>query len=394
MWLSSPIAFLGLQRGLMPDLMVAALCTTAVLGWRERTNPVLQLVGGVALGLAAFTKYPALLLVPVFVLHGWLTRSLAGRSRFFLAAAVPWVAGEAWLAMVYGRVHLVEVVTRASEISRGTGEGRAMAMFARLVLGVSVLGLLSRASRWVWAPGILIGGAACLWAWPPDLNASQRAIVVGMAIVGAVSLMPAVKRCWEARSREDVDYDASLMGLWALAVVVGVWGVHNFAAPRYLMGAVLPLALLMVMESGERRSGRSLMWAGAGLQLVIAGAITVSEHRFFEASADVARATIVQFEPTHYTGEWAFRHEMDAAGLTFYAGPVPSGSLIAAPVHSSPGELPPGLLEVGRVSADEAAGLRLIAESAQIGMYAETMGALPLGWSSEPLEEVVVWRVP
>jgi hypothetical protein len=36
----------------------------------------------------------------------------------------------------------------------------------------------------------------------------------------------------------------------------------------------------------------------------------------------------------------------------------------------------------------------LVAESAQIGMYAETLGALPVGWSSEPLEEVVLWRVP
>jgi len=36
----------------------------------------------------------------------------------------------------------------------------------------------------------------------------------------------------------------------------------------------------------------------------------------------------------------------------------------------------------------------VVAASAQIGWYAETLGALPLGWSAEPLEEVVTWRVP
>ena len=89
LWLSSPIVFLGLQRGLMPDLMVAALTTTAVAGWRERDSPRMALLGGLAFGLAAFTKYPALALVPVFVIHG--LRSGVGRGGwvFWLAAATP-----------------------------------------------------------------------------------------------------------------------------------------------------------------------------------------------------------------------------------------------------------------------------------------------------------------
>ena len=157
---------------------------------------------------------------------------------------------------------------------------------------------------------------------------------------------------------------------------------------------MLPISILLIVEVGDRPFGRTLVWAGVGMQLVFAMALTITEHRFFEASADLARATIVQFQPTHYTGEWAFRHEMDAAGVQFFTGSAPSGSLVAAPVHSSPGELPSGLIEVGRISADESTGLRVVAESAQIGWYAETLGALPLGWSNEPLEEVVTWRVP
>ncbi len=394
LWLSSPIAVLGIQRGLMPDLMVTALCTTAVLGWRERTNPTLQWIGGAALGLAAFTKYPAMALVPVFVVHGWLTGTLRGRGRFALAAATPWCLGEMWLAGVYGRFHLVEVLGRASEISRGTGEGRALAVLARMILSVSFVALLVRGARWVWAPSIVVGGAVCVWGWPPELTDVQRLFLVLCTIVGAAVLMPALRRCWRSISGDRVHEDATLMALWALSVVATVWGVHNFAAPRYLLGAMLPLAILMVVEVGDRRAGRTLLWVGAGIQVVMAAVLTAAEHRFFEASADIARATIVQFQPTHFTGEWAYRHEMDSAGVAFFADDAPSGSIIAAPTHSSPGALPAGLVEIGRVSADESTGIRLVAEAAQVGMYAETLGVLPIGWSSEPIEEVVVWRVP
>ena len=394
LWLSSPIALLGLQRGLMPDLMVTALCTTAVVGWRERDHAALQWIGGLALSMAAFTKYPAMALVPVFLVHGWVTGTLRGRWRFWIAAALPWMAGEAWLAVVYGRLHLVEVLGRASEISRGTGDGRALAVLARMVLGVSVIGLLARGARWVWAPGILVGGAVCLWAWPPDLDGGQRLLLVVSAILGAAVLMPALRQCWRGVTARAADSDALLMALWALSVVGGVWGVHNFAAPRYLLAAMLPLAILLVVDVGERRGGRGLMWLGAGMQVIFAAALTMAEHRFFEASADMARAAIVQFQPTHFTGEWSFRHEMDSAGVIFFAGEAASGSIIAAPTHSSPGALPSGLVEVGRIAAEESSGLRVVAEQGQVGMYAETLGVLPVGWTSEPLEEVVVWRVP
>lgn len=393
-WLSSPIVVLGLQRGLMPDLMVVALGTTAVLGWRERSIHWFQWVGGVALGLACLTKYPSLALVPVFLIHGWRTGGLRSSWRFWLAAALLWLMGEGWLAAVYGRIHLLEVLTRASEISRGTGEGRAMALLVRLAFGVSGLALLSRGARWMWAPAVLVGSAVCLWAWPEDALQWQRIVLVACAIVGAALVAVAGAGVVRGFRQGEAESDRLLMGLWALSVIGGVWGVHNFAAPRYLLGAILPISILLIIEVGDRSLGRTLVWIGAGVNVIVALALTVTEHRFFETSADLARATIVQFQPTHYTGEWAFRHEMDGAGVQFFTGSAPSGSRIAAPVHSSPGELPPGLIEVGRISADESTGLRMIAETAQIGWYAETLGALPLGWSAEPLEEVVTWRVP
>ena len=60
-----------------------------------------------------------------------------------------------------------------------------------------------------------------------------------------------------------------------------------------------------------------------------------------------------------------------------------------------PESLPSGLVETwGRISAEESFGPRVLNESLQIGLYAETLGALPIGWSDQPIEEVVAWQVP
>jgi hypothetical protein len=390
-WLSSPIVVLGLQRGLMPDLLVAAFSTTAVMGWRERKVPTMAIVGGLALGLAAFTKYPALALVPVFLVHGFKVGHHRNARWFWLAAASIWVFGELYLYSVYGRFHLFEVLTRASEISRGTGEGRALALVVRLSLGVTVFGFVVAGARWVWIPAFFGAGLAMIWGWPQDVVLSARLAVGVFAVAGCVGVAVVLRALVAHWSKPD---DSLLMALWAASVLGGVWAVHNFAAPRYMLTAVLPMALLVVSSVSARPQARVALWIGVGVQLFAALMLTITEHRFFEAGADLARAAVVQFHPTHFTGEWSFRHEMAGAGVRFFTGDAASGSIIVAPIHSSPGALPAGLVEIGRISADEAFGPRVLNESLQIGLYAETLGALPMGWSDAPIEEVIAWQVP
>ena len=393
-WLGTPIVVLGVQRGLMPDLMVAALSTTAVMGWRQRSDWRFAVLGGVALGLAGLTKYPALMLVPVFVVHGWKTGGLRSTLPFWIAAAIPWFAGELWLAMMYGRVHLWEVLTRASEIGRGTGEGRALGMLVRLPLGIGVLALLAKGRRHLWLPSFVFAACVSLWAWPDDLELEQRLVLLVCATLGAVQLVLAgfcLVRGWQEPEQNS---DRLLMALWALAVLATVWGVHNFAAPRYMLAAILPLALLMVMEVGDQPRGRTLLWTGGAIQLCLALLLTLTEHRFFEASAELARAAVIQFQPTAFTGEWSFRQQMDAAGVPFYTGSGASGDIVVAPLHSSPGELPGDGIEIGRMAAEDGFPLRVVQDGSQVGLYAETLGALPLGWSTKPVEEVVAWQIP
>ncbi len=395
-WLGTPIVLLCLQRGLMPDLMVAALATCAVACWREATEPeahrAWQVAGGLALGLAAFTKYPALVLVPALLIHGWRSGVLRGTGLFWLSAALPWCLGEAMLAMVYGRFHVWEVLSRASEISRGTGPGRALGILARLPLGVGVLALMTRGHRWIWVPAFVLAGMVSLWAWPEGLMAGARVMLFGTSLAGAALVCLAASatlRAW----RTD-DSDGLLLGLWALAVIGGVWLAHNFAAPRYLLPAVLPLALLLVRAVGDLPQGRLLLWAAVALHLVGGGMITKAEHQYFEAGSTLADEVVSELGPEgYYTGEWSFRWRMQQHGWTFYTGDAPPGSIVVAPIHGSPGELPSEWEQVRRFSVSSSLPLRLVDDTTQVGLYAETLGVIPIGWREGPLEEVVAWRV-
>ena len=184
------------------------------------------------------------------------------------------------------------------------------------------------------------------------------------------------------------------MGLWALAVLGGVWGVHNFAAPRYLLPAILPLAVMVVREVGDRAVGRSLLWAGVVIHGLGALALTHAEHRFFQAGAELADTIAVRYPEGQFTGEWAFRWRMDGHGWSFYTDDVKSGQIVVGPTHGSPGALPKDWVEVERIESSDTFGLRVVHDGAQIGLYAETLGALPVGWSTDPMEEVTAWQVP
>ena len=72
---------------------------------------------------------------------------------------------------------------------------------------------------------------------------------------------------------------------------------------------------------------------------------------------------------------------------------LPSGSLIAAPRHASPGELPTGLEPVHEASFGWSP-LRMIDAEHGVGWYGESLGTLPLLFHPGPLEVATVWRVP
>ncbi|MFT4974796.1 MAG: hypothetical protein ACI8S6_000679 [Myxococcota bacterium] len=376
-WLTSPIVLLSLQRGLMPDLPVVAWSTAAVAGWLLGGRAAA--VGGLCLGLAVWTKYPALVLVPVFALDGLARRRL--QPRFWLCAAVLPLLGEAWLWSSYGRPHLWEVLSRADEIPRGPLPDRTLGLLVRAALLAPLPALL------LGPAGLLLGLAALILAASILLTVGAPPTLLTLAATGALVIILSALAVRSGWRRQDPSF---LLGLWVLAALSGVALGHNFAGARYLLPAALPAALLLVTRLESRRSGRIALWAGGGLWLAAALLLSWGEHRLASAQVTLADQAIARWpEGGQFQGEWTFRWRLESAGWRFYTG-SPDGGVIVSAANASPGAPPPGQ-KIARM-VEGGPGVIIVAPSHQIGLYGETLGAWPAGWGPGPVEEVTAWR--
>ena len=390
LWGSAPMLVLGAQRGLMPDLAMVALGTAALALWRRGEGGWQEVAAGLFLAVATWVKYPSGLLLLVVLLDARLT----GRRpwRFLLGLGLPLLLGEGWLWAIYGRLHLWEVLSRAGEIPRGPLLDRLGGVAVRLAVGAAGAAALGVRSLRGLALAGLVGIGAALFAVPPG-TPPARAVVVGLfAAGGAAALAPALRGLLDGvLLRLAPARDEAFLGAWVLVVVGGVALGHNFAAPRYLMGAALPLALLIA----RRATATGWLLGLAAVQASLAATLTLAEHRFALAADEVAGAALTAFPAAQaFTGEWTARWRWAQSGLPTMLELHAPGAVILVPTHSGPAPLPEGAVELGRVASADRFPLKLVDARRGVGLYGETLGVLPLAWTSDPLEEVSAWRLP
>ncbi len=406
-FLSAPITLLGLQRGLMPDLMCAALGALGIASWvegcaipseRSFLRARWLVLAGLALGAAAFTKYPALGLLLPLGLHARRTASLSALGWVALGFAALWGAGEAWLWAVYGRIHLVEVLARAGEIGRGPLPGRTLGALARLgLLGVSALPFLlgSGARRLPLALGA--GVFLCAAGVPLGTTLLAQVLLAGLAGLGVFVLLEALRE-FRGSPLDRRDGDSVLLGSWVTVVLASVVLTHNYAAPRYLLPLVLPLALLAARSAERRLGGLALLAAGAVVQLSLGLGVTVAEHRFAHAQVEAAEKALEAAGAERqgvFSGEWSFRWRLEQAGWRWWDGkaPLPAGSLVISATQAVPAALP-AAWSPSRTLPVAPATVRVVDTEASVSLYSETIGVLPLGASRGPLETALLWEVP
>ena len=315
-WIAAPITILGLQRGLMPDLMLTSLSTLSVVAWMEATrrqerapSTTWWVVGGLSLGCAVMTKYPAILLAPALVLHARAMRQLRNSFPFWLAFLAVILAVEAWLWALYGRPHLWEVLTRSGEIPRGPLGGRAMGTVVRLSMGMSAIFLLPHATK----KGIVVLGGltVALTAGGVGFEMPIYEVIPLMVLAGlgvAILAMLAMEAMLDNGDDHRIDL---LLGSWGLFIALGIVLGHNFAAPRYLLPLMVPVAIVGTRVAERVIETRIIWWVAVALQTLLAVAVTVGEHGLAAGSDEVAKK-LVEAHPEggYFTGEWTFRWDI------------------------------------------------------------------------------------
>lgn len=404
-WLCSPVVVMAVCAGGLPDLAVTALATAAVAAWREaqvdrdRVDARWMGAAGVLLGLAACWKYPALVLVPVLAGHAWRRGIVKQALPAALGFAAVWGSLEAWLALVYGQVHLLEVLATAPDIARGPFFGRGYGVLTRLGLALSPL-LLIVATLW-WRIGV--GGLvlsvllALVLVGPSELTSGGVAILGVLGAAGTVWVVRAVIGVLpadSARRRKNDRDDGFLLGAWALAVLLGVWFGHNYAGGRYLLPAIAPLALLISRTAENLPGGKNRLRVAAAAWGLVAVVLADTETRYGSAAEQAAERAIAAHPIGRFSGEWAFRYTMEQAGWTVVTPDetLETGTLVAVPRNGG-GFVGEGWQAVETYEADDPWKVRVVELEEGVGYHAETLGPLPVGWSNGPLEAVTVYRV-
>ena len=428
-FLFSPGVLLVLHQSLMIDLPFIALSALGGLllietGRSQRSW--MSWLAGAVIGLAALTKYPAFLLLPVALVASapggrWLAPRVAGRVvGGSMAIVVPW---EIWTWVSYGTPHLWYVLCHATDLERSH-------------LGSRVVGNLTHLGWTLFAPPIAMIAFLAHWRRPLRL-AIALSVTVGVLalLLGALALPTndtgifsemASELVRELPSRPTLLFlqllaiflGALVLGTiclrrgpdrflttWAALAVAAVLLAHNYASARYLVFAAAPLHLLFwrYLERAELPTAGRLAWgatlAGAALSIGIATA----DLRLARVYPALGRQieTVVAREATYggcvwFTGEWGFRREMEQRGYRYI---IPGthfarGDLVIVPTVAGPRDLPSmdGLIRVHRSEVGEP-GMRTMSPRDGIGYYSEVFGMLPFGTSSGPLEEVEVWKV-
>lgn len=404
-WLAAPTVLLGLQDTLMIDLPAVALATAAVALYRddlEDPRGWRAALGGVCLGLAIETKYPAALLVPVLLVHS--IRFRAG-WRFWAGMLGVVVLVEGWLAALYGGLHPIEVWRHRGEIAAGPMSGRWLGTLLRLALIPSALVLFRSHIRLV-AVGFAIAVVTLAILRPDTGSAGGAVFALVLGGLGGTLLVRAAVAAASspARRRKGDRGESLLLGGWVVMVVIGVVALHNYASARYLLPAAAPAALLVVRAAEEVPSGKFLQRLVLTASALVGIALIVADWRYARATVEVARlaraaAAEAGYSGNQFAGEWGFRYDMEGAGwVRLPAGALPTG-IVAVVENASPGPLPLSALEpLRRVESDDTFPLRVVDVESRAGLYAETIGLFPFWVGRGPLEAATVYaqkgRVP
>jgi hypothetical protein len=415
MWAASP-AFVVAAASLMADVPALAASLWGVAFWIEGVDDGdsrRRRLGALLVGVAFVLKYTALVSVGALVLYVF-----AGRERRRGLSDL-WVASLpafAWGLLTLGtmeRVHVIDaLVVGGGGFSPNPGwfGHRAIALltfFAGAAVAPVVLVVARRFDRRaVTLAGIalvlgVVVAIATPWLWSPrGLSVVTQAAAGVLGAAGALALLGALD---EGRG----DRDSRFLALWVLLHVVYLWLWSWTIAARFILPALVPLALLLARRIERERAGRStpIFALATGLALVAAillvRADSFTGEIYRRALPGVAAQARAEGRKVYFVGSWGFQHYAESAGferLDANAPPPRIGALVLQPYYAGNNELPPTLAprlrEIGDLTAPAPPfDLHTMNINVGAGYHSSVFGPLPCARAHLPAEGIKVWLV-
>lgn len=189
--------------------------------------------------------------------------------------------------------------------------------------------------------------------------------------------------------------DSFLLGCWAWSIVLSIVLGHNHADSRYLLPAILPLALLVVRSATKESGGVRWTRLSASLWGSIALLTALADHRLASASKALVQEISTDHSPARFSGEWTVRHYLEAKGWVFWhpSETLDPGDRVLLFSNGGSASPPENAKIVHEKASPNHFPIRLLDWKADAGYHSEQLGRLPFAWGNGPLIEATLYEV-
>lgn len=336
----------------MSDMPMLALWLWAMVFWvdgLQRDHLPRLLLAGVLIAAAALTKYFAISLIPLLLVHGSLVKRRPGIWLFGLLLPLVLLGGYQWITLgMYGRGLLLDAASYARDITRS----RPQSLMAGLLVLLAFTGacalpvwfvavrMWSRRARWGWL-GAITALAAIVTLMPPRNVPGFRddvamdwplALQVAIAAIGGMMIVLLALRD-VARHR---DASSWLLLLWVAGTMVFT-GFVNWTISARNLAPLLP-ALGILVARAEPPRGTAWLVLPALIISMMAAWADASLANVGRVAPQRLTALYRAESPLWFEGHWGFQYYMQESGhraVAFNDARIKVGDLVIRPRNNT-----------------------------------------------------------
>ncbi|MFN0244552.1 MAG: ArnT family glycosyltransferase [Planctomycetota bacterium] len=393
-------AFLVSATNVMCETWMLAFWLLAVVAWLEgfeRGRLAWLFVAGLCVALATLSKYPAVVLVPLFFAHGFARERRFGTWTLALVLPVAILAAYDVLTRgMYGQGLFASAVLYARTEREAAAQGGAAQVAVGLVFaGGSLLHAIFCAPilfRWtlaaasvvlvaLLAPGLDLSLYVTKTAGlAPNVPLAVRVQFVVFLLGGVAVLALALADLWKRRTP-----DAWLLALWVVGVFAFASVVNWTTNARSLLPIAPALACLIVRRLEGRGIGRARWLAlapGAVLAIAVAAADAAWANQVRGAAQLLVQRTASEPGKVYGGAHWGFQYYVEQCGIPTFdvrRDRAETGDRLLYMKNNTNLAWPPGA-SLAVIEELESEGPRLVhtvAPSIGAGFYASELGPLP-----------------
>ena len=350
------------------------------------------LLSAVALALAGFTGYQAVLAVPILAHLAWYKHR---------AKPLAWVAvlSAPALAVAWQLFERFTVGVAPAEVLGGYADQYGLIFHVRkLHSSLALLGHLG----WMLSPVAVVaawrgrsllaglaGGLALSLFLPADYTVPERALYALSAACGITVLLAAALATLRERIRE-----GGFVGAWILVFFLGALALFYAGSARYL----LPLAPALCLLAVQQIPSRAILATAFALNLSLGSTLAWSERSWILGQEQFARSLhpLAQGKRIWSNGEWGLRYALSQIGgeslladQTIPAGAVVVESDLAAPIPYQVEGVRRELLEQSAWMGP----LRTAGRGSHSGYSSSEFGVLPFALGGAPVERMTASQI-